>query len=233
MSRLIAAIACIAVSSAAVANDELRAAFAAKLGTEVTSVQQTPIDGLYEVRAGGQVVYMTGDARYAVQGALLDLDERRNLTEESRSEVRRSLLDDFPGAGSMEFAATGEQKHVIYVFTDIDCGYCRKLHQEVPKLNAAGVTVRYLAYPRAGLESEAYRTMVSVWCADDPQAALTAAKRGQSVPDATCDNPVKAEFELGNELGVQGTPTIVLESGRELGGYAPADEIVKVLGGGA
>jgi len=209
--------------------DDLKAIFSQRLGVEVSSVKPTPIDGLYEVRADGQIVYLTGDARYALQGSLIDLEARRNLTEDARAEVRRAELAALATGGTLDFPAKGEQKHVIYIFTDVDCGYCRKLHQEVPKLNQAGVTVRYLAYPRAGLDSEAYRTMASVWCAADPQATLTAAKGGAAVPEKSCDNPVKAHFEMGNRMGVQGTPSILLEDGTELGGYAPADQIVQAL----
>jgi len=219
----------LAVASAASADDALSGVFGKRLGTAVTSVKPTPIDGLYEVRADGQIVYMTADARYAFQGSLIDLEARRNLTEDARAEVRRGELAAYATGGTLDFPARGERKHVIYIFTDVDCGYCRKLHQEVPKLNQAGVTVRYFAYPRAGLESEAYRTMASVWCADDPQAALTAAKGGAAVPDKTCENPVKAHFDMGNRIGVQGTPSILLEDGTELGGYAPADQIVQAL----
>ncbi len=229
LSRPLVTALALAVTCSVHADDALRGAFSARLGTEVTSVKPTPIAGLYEVRADGQVVYMTRDARYALQGSLLDLESRRNLTEDARAEIRRGELVAYANGGTLDFPAVGKQRHVIYIFTDVDCGYCRRLHQEVPKLNQAGVTVRYFAYPRAGLESDAYRLMASVWCADDPRAALTAAKSGASVPAKTCENPVKAHFDMGNRIGVQGTPSILLEDGTELGGYAPADQIVQAL----
>jgi thiol:disulfide interchange protein DsbC len=229
MPRPLVLVLALAAAAPAPAADDLAAAFSARLGTAVTLVKPTPIEGLYEVRADGQIVYMTRDARYAIQGSLIDLEVRRNLTEDARAEIRRGELAG-PGArGTLDFPAVGQQKHAIFIFTDVDCGYCRKLHQEVPKLNQAGVTVRYLAYPRAGLESDAYRIMASVWCADDPRAALTAAKSGAAVPEKTCDNPVRAHFDMGNRMGVQGTPSILLEDGTELGGYAPAQQIVQAL----
>lgn len=229
MVRSLFVLALMVTSTSLSAADDLKARFAGRLKAEVTAVNPTPISGLYEVLAGGQVVYMTEDSRYAIQGSLLDLEERRNLTEETRGKLRLAEFGKLPAGTTVDFPAKGEMKHTMYVFTDVDCGYCRKLHTEVPALNEAGVTVRYLAYPRGGLNSAGYKTMVSVWCSEDRQTALTTAKNGGSVAEKECDNPVKSQFELGNTLGVQGTPTIVLESGEELGGYAPAPQIIEML----
>lgn len=208
---------------------QVKAQFAKRLKVEISDVRATPVPGLYEVIADGQVIYMSEDGRYAVQGALLDLEERRNLTEESQGKIRLAAFSALPEGSTLDFPAKGEQKHTMFVFTDVDCGYCRKLHQEVPALNEAGVTVRYLAYPRGGLDSPAFKVMQSVWCSDDRQTALTTAKGGGNIEEKSCESPVKAQFELGNRLGVQGTPTIILESGKELGGYAPAAQIVEML----
>ena len=112
------------------------------------------------------------------------------------------------------FPAVGETKGVVSVFTDVDCGYCRKLHQEVPKLNQMGIEVRYLAYPRAGVGSRSYQKIVSAWCAADPNKAMTQLKSGMEIPDVSCENPVAAQFDLGQQVGVTGTPAIVLEDGR-------------------
>jgi thiol:disulfide interchange protein DsbC len=115
------------------------------------------------------------------------------------------------------------------VFTDIDCGYCRKLHNEMAKYNAEGITVRYMPYPRSGLNTPSYYKAVSVWCSDDRRDALTRAKAGKDVPRATCDNPVQASLELGHQLGVTGTPALVLEDGQLLPGYVPAKKLSQVL----
>jgi len=115
------------------------------------------------------------------------------------------------------------------VFTDIDCGYCRKLHGEIDQFNAKGITVRYLAFPRSGIGAPSYNKAVSVWCDKDPQAAMTRAKNGETLPKADCDNPVKEQYELGQLIGVQGTPAIIMEDGALLPGYVPAAKLAAAL----
>jgi thiol:disulfide interchange protein DsbC len=128
------------------------------------------------------------------------------------------------------FPAQGNRKAVITVFTDVDCSYCRKLHLEVPRMNQMGVEVRYLAYPRGGLDSPGYAKLVTAWCSTDRPAALTRMKRGEQIPAKTCDNPVARQYELGRLAGLTGTPAIVLEDGRMLAGYVSAEELGEVLG---
>lgn len=216
------------------ADQKLQADLAAKLAkvipdAKVTSVTPSPIPGLYEVMLGASVLYMTADGRYTLRGDIIDLKTRTNLTDSRRAEARiAAFASEAPRA--IEFApANGRVESTIYVFTDIDCGYCRKLHAEVPKLNAAGVAVQYFAFPRAGLKSESYDKAVAVWCAKDPRAALTAAKQGQKPELRKCDNPVADQFELGQSVGVQGTPAVFTEDGEEIGGYIPAPELIKML----
>jgi thiol:disulfide interchange protein DsbC len=196
---------------------------------KVTSVKPGPIPGLYEVMLGATVLYMTGDGRYAIRGDIFDLQSKDNLTGNVRAQARVAALAAQDGA-AIEFAATnGKTNHTLYVFTDIDCGYCRKMHQEVGKLNAAGITVKYLAFPRTGLNSESFGKAVSVWCADDPKAALTAAKLGQGLQAKTCKNPVATQYELGQSMGVHGTPAVFTANGEEIGGYIPAGELIKMF----
>ena len=121
-------------------------------------------------------------------------------------------------------------KRYVTVFTDIDCGYCRKLHNEVPELNAAGIQVRYLAFPRAGIGSNSHNKYVSVWCNDDPQASLTKAKSGRPVAKATCENPIAETYRLGQQIGVRGTPMIIYDDGKITPGYLPSKELIKRLG---
>jgi thiol:disulfide interchange protein DsbC len=145
--------------------------------------------------------------------------------QKDRSEALSALKD-----ADMVVFKPKDVKAKITIFTDIDCGYCRKLHQEIPRLNELGVQVAYAAFPRAGVGSSSYQKLVSVWCADSQQDAMTQAKNGQAVPAKTCANPVAAQYELGNKIGVMGTPAIILEDGRIIPGYVPADTIAKGLG---
>lgn len=178
---------------------------------------------------GTQVIYLSGDGRYFFRGDILDTETRENLTENRKNGARKQLLDQLD-AGKMLVYGPADPKRVLNVFTDIDCPYCAKLHLEVPALNKAGVQVRYLAYPRAGLGSPSYQKYVSVYCADDPLQALTDAKAGKPVAPKQCDNPVKEQFELGQLLGVTGTPTIFADDGTKFPGYMPAKVLLGQLG---
>ena len=196
---------------------------------EITRVNSTPIENIYEVMIGPDVIYMTGDARFILKGDLIDMKERRNLSEDLRSKSRADLLKNIPESEYIEFASK-DSKDTIYVFTDIDCAYCRKLHRDVPELNDNAITVRYLAYPRAGIGSSVHRRMGDIWCAEDRQQAMTDAKSGRSVEANNCKNPVENQHVLGKKLGVRGTPAIFLESGQALAGYMSPDELLSVLG---
>ncbi len=198
---------------------------------EINRIQPAPIAGLYEVIIGTDVVYMTADGRYVLRGELLDLHTQRNVSENVRAAVRREVLSQLSTDDMIRFSS-GESEHFVYVFTDTDCGYCRKLHQDVPFLVEQGVEVRYLAYPREGVDSDTFREMEAVWCAKDRKAALTRAKQGQKIQSQKCANPVAAQYKTGQTLGVRGTPAIFLKSGRELPGYVPPEELLSILNGG-
>lgn len=209
--------------------EELSAAISRFLpDVEVDNVQPAPIEGLYQVIIGAEVIYMTKDGSYIFKGEILDINERRNLTEDVRAESRIELLNGIKKDEYIEFAGKNA-RDAIYVFTDIDCGYCRKLHRDVAELNARGISVRYLAYPRAGVDSATGQEMSQVWCADNPQEALTAAKNREAFEGKSCDDPVAEQYALGQKLGVRGTPSIYLENGRNLPGYMPPDEIQKQI----
>jgi len=199
---------------------------------EITRVHSTPIENIYEVMIGPDVIYMTGDARFVLKGDLIDLKERRNLSEDLRSKFRADSLKNIPESEYIEFASK-DSKDIIYVFTDIDCSYCRKLHRDVPELNDNAITVRYLAYPRGGTSSPSYQDMVDVWCAEDRSQALTDAKNGMPAivrTRANCKSPVAKQHALGQTMGVRGTPAMFFESGRALSGYVPPDELLRELG---
>ncbi|UAW97778.1 bifunctional protein-disulfide isomerase/oxidoreductase DsbC [Halopseudomonas nanhaiensis] len=194
---------------------------------KVSAVSQTPIAGLYQVELeNGRVLYASDDGKYMMQGSLFDVstEQPRNLTAAAEAEARgtKQAIDAIPQEELVIFAPDKPKTHVT-VFTDVDCGYCRKLHSEIEELNELGIEVRYAAFPRSGMGNPVADTMQSIWCADDKQTAMTRAKQGKSVKSAKCDDPVAKQFELGQKLGVQGTPAIFLANGIMLPGYKPAE----------
>lgn len=220
------------------AADALEAKLAPRLravlpDAKITSVQPSPIPGLYEVMLGATVLYMSPDAKYVFKGDLIDLEARSNITERRRTEARVTAFHQVGDTSAITFPATGgKSKHDLYVFTDIECRYCQQMHQQIKVLNDGGITVHYLAFPRGGLDSSGYDKAVAVWCAADRQTALTDAKAGKAVKSAKCDNPVAAHFHLGEAMGVHGTPAVFSETGEELGGYIPAPELIHILNRG-
>lgn len=202
-------------------------------GLKVQSVRESEAKGLFEVQSSnGDTIYTTADGQYLLTGDLLKItsDGIANVTEEARAGQRQEVMAAFGDDGVIRFPAKGEEKASIDVFTDIDCPYCRKLHDEVPKLNAYGITVNYYAFPRSGPGTPSFAKYVSVWCSDDQQGAMNAAKGGRPVESASCDNPVLEQYQLGGRVGVTGTPAIVLEDGNMVRGYVPADNLAKGLG---
>ena len=187
-----------------------------------------PFPGFREVIVSGQVLYVTDDGRFLMQSQPYDIEKRAMATSTGLLQYRRGLLDTLPHADRIVFAPPNA-KYTISVFTDIECGYCRKLHQDIAELNRNGIAVEYLAFPRMGLGSKDYVDMISVWCADDRKAALTAAKGGAAVPAKTCTNPVAMQYNLGQQLGVNGTPAIFAADGSQLGGYLPPAQLKAAL----
>jgi thiol:disulfide interchange protein DsbC len=199
-------------------------------GVEPDSIAKAPVAGFHEVVFGPKVVYMSDDGRYLLQANIIDLESEENLTETRRSAAIKSSLDKV-GEDNMVIFGDKDAKHTITVFTDIDCGYCRKLHSEIASYNKAGIRVRYLFFPRAGLGSPSYDKAVSVWCASDRKGALTEAKNGKEISAKQCDNPVATHMHLGELMGVNGTPALILPDGEMLPGYVPADRLGKYLEG--
>ena len=199
----------------------------------IESVRKTDLEGVLALElADGSVIYGTSDARFLFTGDMYGVqsDGFVNLTDSIRSERRRDLLKDLSEEDAIVFSPVGERKAFVNVFTDVDCGYCRKLHQEMAEINALGIEVRYLAYPRAGKDSESYDKIVSAWCAKDPHRAITELKLGENIPQRTCANPVEAQMDLANQLGVSGTPALLTEDGRLIPGYLPAENLAQALG---
>ncbi len=192
------------------------------------AIQPSPIPGLYQILVAPRLFYVSADGKYVIDGDLINIESGENVSDTLRESLRVSAIDRM-GEDAMIIYGPKKSEHTITVFTDIDCGYCRKLHSEMADYNKAGIRVRYMAYPRAGIGSESYDKAVSVWCADDPAKALTEAKQSQPIARKTCDNPVAAEFQLGQMLGVRGTPAIVTESGQIIPGYVPAERLKVML----
>lgn len=199
----------------------------------VSAISESKIPGLFRVTdQRGQVIFASADGDFFLTGELYSTSGGQlvNLSEQERQGERLKQLAMLPAEDRITFPAKGEEKAHISVFTDIDCGYCRKLHAEVPRMNELGISVSYLAFPRAGVGSSSYDKLVTVWCSDDRLDAMTQAKAGKVLPKKDCKNPVSAEYELGNKLGVTGTPAIVLADGALVPGYIPAEQLAQGLG---
>jgi thiol:disulfide interchange protein DsbC len=202
-------------------------------GIQIDSVKTSPIPGLYEVMVGTNLLYVSDDGNYVIQGTLIDVPHQKNLTEAQQAESRLAALAKV-GTSHMIVFKPKIQSHYVYVFTDIDCGYCRKLHSEIDQYLKEGIEVRYLFFPRAGEGSESWAKAVSVWCSKNRNEALTRAKKGEpgeadNKKDKTCDNPVSQHYALGNALGASGTPMIVTDRGQIIPGYVPAGKLADTL----
>lgn len=196
--------------------------------TKISKVNPSPLPGLYEVLIGAKIFYMTEDGRYFLHGEILDIEKKENLTELRRNDIRKNLLSELKEEDMIVFAPK-TVKYAVTVFTDIDCGYCRKFHQGMNEMQERGIKVRYLFFPRAGLDSDSYQKAVSVWCSDNRQEAMTKAKSGQELAKKTCTNPIAKHLELVESLGLRGTPALLLEDGQILPGYLPPNELEEVL----
>lgn len=197
-------------------------------GSTPDSVAESVIPGLYQVSYGPDVIYITKDGHYVLQGDLVDTGTRENLTEAVRSVARLKLINGVDQKSMIVFAPK-EVKHTVTVFTDVDCGFCRKLHSQIADYNKYGIAIRYLAFPRSGVNTESYYKAVSVWCAADRKEALTHAKLGEVMKKKTCDNPVREHMALADKLGVNATPTLILEDGSLISGYIPPDRMSAML----
>jgi thiol:disulfide interchange protein DsbC len=213
----------------AAADQKIRSSLQVLLpGLVPDSVRATPIDNLYEITFGTRIIYITEDGRYLVQGKLVDLETRKEITDERQAELKLAALNQI-GEERMVVYSPEEARHTVTVFTDIDCGFCRRMHGEMEQYHKQGIAIRYLFYPRAGIGSDSYRKAVSVWCADDRNGAMDIAKAGEMVPAKTCDNPVESHYELGQQMSVQGTPALVLADGEIVPGYVPPAKLRRAL----
>ena len=200
-------------------------------GVEARDISDSPVAGVYQVAVGTEVAYVTSDGRYLLEGELYDLKTNSNLTEQTREKARVDVLASVDPATMIVFApADGQVKHTITVFTDVDCGYCRQFHRDIAEVNALGIEVHYLFYPRTGPDTESWTKADQVWCAANHNAALTRAKLGGEIPEGKeCATPIADHYDLGQRIGVRGTPAIFSETGELLGGYLPPATLAKVL----
>lgn len=230
MLRTFALALTVAAATQASANedvDELKNALAKRLPQyEVSRIDSTPIEGLYQVILSGQVIYMTKDARYMLDGNLVDLSTKKNYSEDAMSEIRLSQLEQL-GEENMVVYTPETVKHTITVVTDIDCPYCRRLHSEMDQYLDGGIKVRYVFMPLKGKGD--YQTTVTVWCSEDKNEALDMAKAGTELQAKDCDNPIDQHLKVSRSLGVRGTPAIILQDGSMLPGYIPAKKLVTEL----
>lgn len=202
--------------------------------TKISDPQPTPVTGIFEVKAGNQLIYIDSSGRYGFAGNLIDLGTGESLTETKRAIERATKIAAFPDDDKVVFNANGSRRSYIDVFTDTTCPYCRKLHAEVPELQASGVTVRYIPFPRGGKDSQGDRELRSVWCASDPVQGMHLAKTQLVIPENNGDcqraDAVTLGYQLGIDLGVRGTPAIVLPDGKMIPGYRPHKDIISELG---
>lgn len=203
---------------------------------QVKDIEKTPINGVYQLETlTGELLLVSADGKYLITGDLHQVEERgaSNLSEQRRGAQRMDAMKDLKDKDLVVFPSKGKEKGEVIVFTDSTCGYCRKFHSEVPQLNNMGITVKYAAWPRAGLQSPAGQTLASVWCSKDRQDAMNKAKNSQDVPTPTqaCNqNVIQDQINLGQRMGVQGTPAVFLKDGRQVGGYVPAPQLAAQMG---
>jgi thiol:disulfide interchange protein DsbC len=213
---------------------KLKAKLTLMLGLEIDVVKPSAMPGLVELVTNQGLFYASADGKFFIQGKLYGLGGKViNYSEESLAQVRLDGMDKF--ADSMIVYPAKNEKHVVTVFTDITCGYCRKMHEQMDEYNDKGITVRYLAYPRSGVKdrsgqySQGFKDLRSIWCHEDPADALTKAKMGSNVAQRICDKPIEDEFNFGRQVGVSGTPAVILENGMMLPGYQEPNALIGIL----
>lgn len=208
---------------------DVRADIAKRLEVKPEDVVPSPIPGLYEIRSGTDVGYVSTDGRFYVDGDIFDMQTKGNLTESRRQEGRLQLLSKVSDADAIVFSPQGPVRHTLTVFTDVDCPYCRRMHSEMAELNRLGIRVRYLMYPRTGPDTDSWHKAEAVWCSADRRDALTRAKKGEVVKAPACKAPIAEQYALGREMGIRGTPAIITETGEYVDHYVPAAQLSEYL----
>jgi thiol:disulfide interchange protein DsbC len=228
--HLLAAVALFAMVPFAHASEKNEAAVRAAVqklvpNVKIDAVEKSPIEGYYQVIVGSQLVYVSVDGQYVLQGTLYDANAKVDVTAERMAREHIAKLDAYPEAQRIIFAPKTKAKYKVTVFTDIDCGYCRKMHSHIAEYNERGIEVDYLFFPRSGPGTPSFDKAVSVWCAKDRKQAFTSAKSGQDPSPLKCENPVAQEYQLGITVGVDGTPAVYAQDGSKIGGYLTPDQL--------
>ncbi len=214
--------------------DFLKAKIKAKLGLIVEKVEKTPVTGIALLITNQGLFYASYNGDYFIQGKVYSLVTKvTDLAEQSLAKIRLEGITKFKD--DMIIYKAKDEKYVVTVFTDITCGYCRKMHKQMDDYNARGITFRYLAYPRSGIKdqlgnyTEGFKDLRSVWCSEDPNTAMTNAKNSKGIGYRVCDKPIEGEFDFGRQVGVNGTPAIILSNGMMIPGYQPPAQLEQLL----
>lgn len=226
-----------ALSTVALAGDlsaAQRNALARRFGVKPANISAAPVSGLYQITSDTDVAYVTADGRFLFQGGLVDTVHQQNLTEQTQQQLRMDILKAVPATDMIRYVPANP-RHSLIVFTDLDCGYCRRLHHAMPTLLQAGIEVRYLFYPRAGPGTGAWHKAEAVWCADDRRKALDEGFSGQALGQPGCDANAKIQhdYQLAQRIGATGTPAIVLDNGRLIPGLPPIPQLISLVTSGA
>ena len=227
----------LAVAGVARAGDEVTDAIRTQLAKVYPDagkgdIMASPVPGLFELRLGPQIVYVSADGRFLIRGDVFDTKDNRNITDARRGAARLAAVNSV-GEDRMVIFNPKQVKHTITVFTDVDCGYCRKLHRQVAEYLAQGIRIRYMFFPRSGPNTDSWFKAEKVWCSADRNDALTRAKLGEVLTAKQCTpNPVQQHYSLGRQFGIEGTPAIVLESGELVPGYLSPRELTAYFSGG-
>ncbi|MBZ2188523.1 DsbC family protein [Alcanivorax sp. JB21] len=200
-------------------------------GLSVDSVTDSQVHGVKEIRlSNGEYLYASPGGEHIFSGRLLAFsdDSLVDLTEERVKQERARMFQELDPGTLITFPATGEEKHEIFVFTDVSCGFCKRFHANMDELNERGITVNYLALPRSGITTPVADTMARVWCAENPQAAITEVKAGNALTQQImpCRAPIADQYSMAQSLGVRGTPSVYSQDGRSLGGHMTPDEVI-------
>ncbi len=212
--------------------DQIKTALAELMGPRAATIEviESPMKGVYQVDLGDRIQFVSKVGNHLLVGDVFDTQRRVNLSDEIKQEKVLAVVGEIEESEMIVFAPE-ETKRTITVYTDVDCPYCRKMHQEVPALLENGVKVRYLWFPRSGINTPSYDKAVSIWCAEDQLVAMDDAKLNNKIVDASCKpNPVGDQYASGQRAGVRGTPTIVVDDGTIIGGYLPAKNLLARLG---
>lgn len=230
MNRFLIAVALGAAAFSASADDSAVEAAIKSLvpGAKIDSIAESQVPNFYQVVLQGQVIYISADGRFLFQGSVFDIPNKIDLTENTKAGLRKGALAAAGPERRIIFPAKNE-KYAVTVFTDIDCGYCRRMHGEMAEYNKRGISVEYLFFPRSGVSGESFDKAVSVWCSADRNKAMDNAKAGAKLEPKTCANPVAADYELGQSVGVSGTPAVYTKDGTQLGGYLPPEQLLQRL----